>query len=157
MKRTMINSILILFLLSFSSAQSTSSQVKKGYHPQQEPPPPRASVNPYSIDFKDQVVKKASKPQRITLTNSGGKPLYINSAVLEGDHKDDFSMPNDTCTGATIAPGKSCVIDVRITPSITGYRKATITVTDNAVDSPQHVELIGNGINSVRVPPSGSR
>ena len=156
MSRIIICSFLIINLLSFADPQWGANQSKKDNPAQQEKAPPRATINPYSVDFKDQVVKKASKPQRITITNSGEKPLYINSAVLDGDNKDDFSMPSDTCTGATIAVGKSCVLDVRMTPTTTGYRKATITITDNAIDSPQKIELNGNGINSVRVPPSGS-
>lgn len=155
MKRTIGSCTLLLILLSLVYAQPTPNRLNKVKLKLQEKMPPRAAINPYAVDFKDQVVKKASKPQRITITNSGEKPLYINSVVLEGDNRDDFSMANDTCTGSTIAAGKSCVVDVRMTPAATGYRKATMTITDNAIDSPQKVELTGNGINSARVPPSG--
>jgi hypothetical protein len=156
MKRAIIIGALILMIMAVAIAQTSPSPAKKENPDQQDKTPTRATINPYTVDFKDQVVKKVSKPHRVTTTNSGDKPLYINSAVLEGDNKDDFSMTNDTCTGATIAPGKSCVIDVTITPSVTGYRKAIITLTSNAVESPQKIELTGNGINSARVPPSGS-
>lgn len=120
---------------------------------QQEKTPPAVSIEPVTLDFGDQVVKRASKPQRITITNTGQKSLYINSAAVAGDHKDDFSMIKDTCTGATIDSRKSCVIDVSFTPTVTENRKANITITDDALDSPQKVVLSGNGINPVRVPP----
>lgn len=155
MRRIIIIGLFTLMLLSFAIAQTPNQSTRAGDQ-QPEKAPPRATINPYAVDFKDQVVKKASKPERITITNTGEKPLYINSAVLDGDNKEDFSMANETCTGATIAAGKSCVIDVRMTPTATGYRKATITITDSALDSPQKVALTGNGINSARVPPSGS-
>jgi hypothetical protein len=155
MKRAIIIGMVFILTLVIAMAQTLPEKSKNESNRQQEKTPPRATINPYSVDFKDQVVKKASKPQRITVTNSGEKPLYINSAVLEGENKDDFSMANDTCTGATIAPGKSCVIDASMTPAATGYRKATITLTNNSVESPQKIELTGNGINSARVPPTG--
>jgi hypothetical protein len=115
--------------------------------------PPAASINPASLDFGDQVAKRSSKPQRLTVTNSGGKPLYINSAVIDGDNKADFVIAHDTCTGATVSAGKSCVIDVVFTPAVNERRHAVLVITDNAIDSPQRVPLTGTGINSADVPP----
>jgi hypothetical protein len=119
--------------------------------------PPSVKLEPGSVDFGDQVTKRRSKPQRIIVTNTGGKKLYINSVVISGDHKQDFALLGDTCTGATIDSGKSCVMDVTFTPPINERRKAAIVLTDNAPDSPQNVSLIGNGINSVDVPPGGDK
>lgn len=148
--------ILFLLLLSplslLTVAQTTSNQVK---HPQQEAPP-SISITPDNLDFSDQVVKKASKPQRLTVTNTGGKKLYINSVVVGGDDQQDFVMSHDTCTGATIGAQKSCVVDVIFTPTTTEKRKASLTFTDNALNSPQTVQLSGNGINSADVPPRKS-
>jgi len=153
MKRTLVIGFSILTLLSLVAiAQTTGSKTKEI---QASGAPPSVTLNPLNLDFKDQVVKSASKPQRITLTNGGGKPLYINSVTIVNDDTSDFSLSGDTCTGSTISPGKSCVIDVSFNPSATGSRKSTLTITDNAVDSPQRVPLYGNGINSAAVPPSG--
>ena len=143
MKRTLVMGFSIIALLSLVAIAQTGGA------------PPSVTLNPLSIDFKDHVVGKASKPQRITLTNTGGKPLYVNSVTIVNDDSDNFALNGDTCTGSTIGPGKSCVIDVSFTPSATGSRKSTLTITDNAVDSPQRVPLYGNGINSASVPPSG--
>lgn len=142
MKRTLVMGFLLAALLSVIAFAQTSA-------------PPAVSLNPYNLDFKDQVVKRSSKPQRITLTNTGGKPLYVNSVAIVDDDRDDFTLSGDTCTGSTIAPNKSCVIDVGFNPSATGKRKSTLTITDNAIDSPQRVPLSGSGINSAAVPPSG--
>lgn len=153
MKRTWVMGFFMLALLpSVAVAQSGANKTKEA---QQTSPPPSVNLNPYNIEFKDQVVKQTSKPQRITLTNTGGKPLYINSVTIVDDERDDFALTSDTCTGSTIAAGKSCVIDVSFIPSATGKRKSTLTITDNAVDSPQRVVLSGSGINSAAVPPSG--
>jgi hypothetical protein len=111
------------------------------------------SITPAGLDFGDQVVNKASKPQRLTVTNTGGKDLYINSVILGGDDRQDFAMSRDSCTGATIKPQRSCVLDVVFTPTATEKKKAVLTFTDNALDSPQNIQVEGNGINSVGVPP----
>ena len=146
MKRALLMCLTIMALAfaGLSQTKNTSGSKDKS----EQAPPPSASVNPSSIDFKDQVAKKTSKPQRVTITNTGGKALYINSVVLDGDNKEDFSVTGDTCTGATIGVNKSCIIDVALTPAITERRIAMLVITDNAIDSPQKVSLIGKGINS---------
>jgi len=152
MKRALILGLTIVTLTLVASGQSKNTPRSKDKS--EEPtPPPIATVNPSSIDFKDQVAKKTSKPQRVTITNTGGKGLYINGAVMDGDNKEDFSVTRDTCTGAKIGVNKSCVIDIALTPAATERRIAMLIITDNAVDSPQKVKLIGNGINSSAVPP----
>lgn len=116
---------------------------------------PALSLAPASLDFGDQVVGSVSKAKRITVTNPGGKPLYVDSVTSGGDNSSDFSVVNDTCTGATVPPNRACIIDVTFTPSDTDERNARLKLTDNALDSPQRVSLTGNGINSVDVPPPG--
>ena len=153
MKRASVLGLTIVVLSFIVSAQTTKNNADSKDRSEDQAAPPIASINPASIDFKDQVTKKASKPRRITITNTGGEELYINSVVVDGDNKEDFSLSKDTCTGATIGINKSCIIDVVFTPSVTERRKAALTITDNATDSPQRVPLNGNGINSVAVPP----
>jgi hypothetical protein len=140
----------LLPLLTF--AQINSNQVK----PAQQETPPSISITPDRLDFADQVVKRASKPQRLTVTNTGGKKLYINSVALSGDDQQDFTVARDTCTGATIDAQKSCVVDVIFAPTATERRKSSLIFTDNALNSPQTVQLSGNGINSADVPPRKS-
>jgi hypothetical protein len=152
MKRALVSGLMIAALSMTVFAQANNRAGDKGTSEDQAAPP-SASINPASIEFKDQVTKRASKPRRVTITNTGGKALYINSVVVDGDNKEDFAISNDTCTGATIAANKSCVIDVVFTPAVTEKRKAALTITDNAADSPQRVTLSGSGINSADVPP----
>lgn len=116
-------------------------------------PPPVITVDPAALDFGDQPAKEASKPLRITITNGGSAKLYLNSVALGGENRGDFALGRDTCTGATIEPGKSCVVDVVMTPAVTGRRAAELTITGNSGASVQTVRLTGNGINSAAVPP----
>lgn len=152
MKRALVLGLTIV-ALAFAALSQTKNTSGSKDRSDEQAPPPSASINPLSIDFKNQVAKKTSKPQRVTITNTGGKELYINSAVVDGDNKEDFSITGDTCTGATIGVNKSCIIDIALTPAATERRIAMLVITDNAIDSPQKVKLIGNGINSSAVSP----
>ena len=146
MKKALTFALLLISLFFLGFLQKTPKDDKPST-------PPNVKLDPGNLDFGDQVAKRRSKPQRIVVTNTGGKKLYINSVVIDGDNKQDFALMGDTCTGATIGSGKSCVIDVTFTPYRVERRKALIVLTDNAPDSQQNVILIGNGINSADVPP----
>jgi hypothetical protein len=118
---------------------------------------PSVSLVPDHLNFGDQVVGRRSKAKRITVTNAGGKSLNIRSVTCDGDNWSDFTVVNDTCTGATIAPNRACIIDVSVNPSDTDDRNASLKLEDNAPDSPQALSLTGNGINSDDLPPFLSR
>lgn len=115
--------------------------------------PPGVQLNPATLNFGKQVVRKPSAPKRIIVTNIGGTPLYINGATIAGDNSNDFTLLNDTCSGKQIAAGRSCLITVRFTPGRIEDRNATLVLTDNAPDSPQNVSLKGTGINAIDVAP----
>jgi hypothetical protein len=108
-----------------------------------------------AIDFGDQVVGVTSNSRRVTLTNPGGSPLYVNSIKIRGENWRNFAIVEDTCTGKTIAPNRSCIVDVQFTPTATGDFLASLVLADNAQDNPQKVGLTGSGINSNDVPPFG--
>ena len=113
------------------------------------------TVKPESLDFGKQVIGTVSKAQRVTVTNSGSAKVYVNSVAVGGDDWQQFSVTSDTCTGSTLDPQKSCIIDVVCTPAKQGSIKTVLSITNSA--SPQTVTLGGNGINSVDVPPSSLR
>jgi hypothetical protein len=152
--RLLVLGFLFAFIVLVADTQPVCARLGEKPDRQQEKTPPAVTITPGGLDFGDQVTKKPSNPQRLTITNSGAKDLYINSAVIADGEKEDFTIVNDRCTGATIASNKSCVIDIKFTPSVTGVRKSTLVLLDNAADSPQTVALRGNGINSVQVRPS---
>lgn len=103
-----------------------------------------ASFSPTSLTFSAQTVGTTSAAQVITLSNaSGGATITINSLVVTGTNNSDFGQTN-TC-GSSIAPKKSCTISVTFTPTATGTRSASVSVTDNAGSSPQTVPLTGTG------------
>jgi|HubBroStandDraft_6_1064221.scaffolds.fasta_scaffold33992_3 hypothetical protein len=143
---------LLLFACSFTYARAASVVGDKKN--ESSTGAADASVSPGSLDFGDQAVGSSSRAQRITLTNTGSDKLYVNSANLGGDDWQQFRVALDSCTGSTILPQKSCVIDIVFAPGKKGGQKTVLTLIDNAPDTPQKVDVTGNGINSADVPPA---
>jgi hypothetical protein len=101
---------------------------------------PVAVLMPTSLGFGSQLVTTTSSPAKmITLKNNGNATLNIMSIASSGD----FAETN-TC-GASLAATMSCTISVTFTPTATGARNGTITITDDANGSPQSVPLTGTG------------
>jgi len=101
---------------------------------------PVAVLTPTSLDFGSELVTTTSSPAKtITLKNNGNLVLNITSITGSGD----FAETN-TC-GASVPAGMTCTISVTFTPTATGARTGTITITDNANGSPRTVPLTGTG------------
>jgi hypothetical protein len=97
---------------------------------------------PGALDFGGESVGTPSTAKALTLTNVGSVSVSVSSIAPSGD----FSQTNN-CP-ATVTPGASCTISITFTPTATGIRNGTLTVTDSAVGSPQSVALTGTGISS---------
>ncbi len=102
-------------------------------------PVPAVTLSTTSLIFASQTVGTTGGPQTVTLTNSGTAALAITSIVASGD----FAQTN-TC-GTSLAAGAACMIPVTFTPTAGGTRNGTLTITDNAGDSPETVSLSGGG------------
>ena len=87
MKRIVIAGAMLIALAAAAAAgQDPDKKPKKDKAPGEEKAPPAVTVDPLSLDFGNQVAGRASRAQRITVTNSGGKKVYLSSATLRGDH-----------------------------------------------------------------------
>ena len=100
---------------------------------------PKASLNPTSLDFGNQQTGTTGAAKPVTLTNNGTQPLLITTIATSGD----FHQTN-SC-GSALLPGTSCTINVVFSPTATGSRTGTLSVGDNAGDSPQTAALTGTG------------
>lgn len=106
---------------------------------------PNVSLFPVALTFGDQAVNSTSAAQTVTLTNTGGASLAITSVTITGTNGGDFQPSSNTCTG-TFAPGAGCAISIVFTPSAAGPRVGTISIADDAPNTPQTVPLAGNGV-----------
>lgn len=106
---------------------------------------PALTLSPTSLTFDAQATGTTSAPQTITATNTGSASLFFNNVAIGGANPLDFTIVDDPCIGTTLAVGASCAISVTFSPTATGTRRATVTYTDNASNSPQTVSLTGGG------------
>ncbi|HEV2494752.1 MAG TPA: choice-of-anchor D domain-containing protein [Terriglobia bacterium] len=104
---------------------------------------PGASLAPSSLTFSSQQVGTTSPAQAVTLTNNGNATLTVTSIGITGANAGDFAQTNNC--GTTVNAGASCTINATFTPTATGTRAGSVTITDNASDSPQTVALTGTG------------
>src|SRR5437870_1456249 len=82
----------------------------------------------------------------VTLTNTGTAALTINSFAPSGDFAATSTGASACPTSpATLAAGANCTISVTFTPTASGARTGTLSLTDNAGGSPQIMTLSGNG------------
>lgn len=114
-----------------------------------------ATLSQSNLAFTSQIVGTTSAAQQLTLSNTGNSVLTIASLIITGANASDFGEI-DNCGGG-IAAGANCTISVTFSPTSTGARTGTLTITDNATSppSPQTVSLAGTAVTpSVSVTPS---
>jgi alpha-tubulin suppressor-like RCC1 family protein len=111
-----------------------------------------ARVSPASLSFRHQALDTSSTSREVTLASTGTTDLNISSITITGSNPSDFARTSH-CP-ASLAPGHACTIDVQFTPSQTGALTAAVTITDNALSSPQTVTLSGTGIVQADLSPT---
>jgi hypothetical protein len=112
---------------------------------------PALTLSSTSLIFGSQLVDTSSTGQVVTLTNSGTGPLTLAAITLTGGQADDYGL-SSTC-GSSLAVKASCTVSVTFKPVSSGSKKASISIDDNATNSPQTVALSGTGAAGT----SGSR
>ena len=105
---------------------------------------PAVTLSPASLNFGNQTVGMTSSPKVSTLMNSGTGTLTITSIGVTGSDSSEFAETN-TC-GTSVPAGGSCKITVTFTPATTGTQTASVSITDNAPNSPQSIPLSGVGV-----------
>jgi uncharacterized repeat protein (TIGR03803 family) len=112
---------------------------------------PVVTFSPTSLIFAAQTVGTTSNPKTVVVANTGSATLDITSIVASAD----FAISSSTC-GATLAVGKTCKVKVTFTPSGTGPITGTLTFTDNALNSPQTIQLSGTGVAAATLSPASA-
>jgi hypothetical protein len=104
---------------------------------------PIAGISPTTLSFGSQALNTSSLPQTATITNSGTSALTFTSITASGP----FAVSANTC-GASLAVGGVCTFSVTFTPTTGGAAVGSVTLTDNAPNSPQTIALSGTGITA---------
>jgi Abnormal spindle-like microcephaly-assoc'd, ASPM-SPD-2-Hydin/NHL repeat len=105
---------------------------------------PEASLSTASVNFPNTVVAATATTPVITLSNPGTAPLVITGITINGNDPSDFAETT-TCTNS-LQPGDSCNITVTFTPASAASFTATLSVSDNAANTPQAIALSGTGV-----------
>ncbi len=127
----------MMFVLNTSGVPSVASFVR--LNPATGTPPP-VSLAPSSVFMPNAVIGTPSSSKNVLLINNQTVALGITTITASGD----FSETDNCAT--PISPGGSCTLTVTFTPAALGIRSGTIGITDSASNSPQLLNLSGNGV-----------
>jgi FtsP/CotA-like multicopper oxidase with cupredoxin domain len=100
------------------------------------------SLSTTSLLFGNQVVGTRSASQGVTIANVGTTTLTITGFAWSPNFSD-----SNNC-GGSLAPGRTCRVNVAFVPTTTGVLTGTLTITDSDVTSPQIVTLTGTGVQA---------
>jgi hypothetical protein len=112
------------------------------------PVDPSALLGSAGEVFAAQKVGTTSAAKLVMLQSTGAGPLTIASIAVSGDFARTHDCP---ISPATLASGLYCTISLTVTPTVGGALAGTLTVTDDAPDSPQTAALSGTGLVPVTV------
>jgi|HubBroStandDraft_6_1064221.scaffolds.fasta_scaffold01629_1 uncharacterized repeat protein (TIGR03803 family) len=101
-----------------------------------------------SLPFGNQFVNTTSTAKSVTLVNYQTVPLTISGISASGNFAQTSTCP---VSPNTLAARSSCAISVTFTPQATGALTGTLSVSDNASNSPQTAQLSGTGVAPVRL------
>jgi uncharacterized protein (TIGR03118 family) len=96
------------------------------------------------LAFTGQLIGSTSTAQAVTIKNTGNAPLVFGAGAVAVSN--DFGE-TDNCSGQSIAVNATCTVNVTFAPSSTvnNPRSGSLTITDNAANSPQTLALTGVG------------
>jgi len=96
--------------------------------------------SPASLTFPMQQINTTSAQLHTTIVDYQSAPLTVSNVAVTGDFASTNNCPADGLQ--TLA---NCAVFVTFTPTATGVRTGTVTITDNDPSSPQIVTVSGVG------------
>jgi hypothetical protein len=116
---------------------------------------PTIALSATSLNFGSQAAGTTSAPQNVTLSNPGTGAIGISGIGVTGTNSTDFIETNN-CP-PSLGASASCLITVKFDPTASGSasRVASVSISDNAPQSPQTISLAGTAtVATVSVSPS---
>jgi len=117
------------------------------------PPAPVAELNPAgTFNLAGTTTQgTTAAPQNLMVSNTGTGHLHVTAIGVNGLNAGDFSVAGSNCLGTAVAAGTSCTIPVTFAPLASGIRTTTLTITDDAANSPQTVTINGTAVTAVTI------
>ncbi len=104
---------------------------------------PAIALVPAKLNFGNQSLNVRSPSQTISVINAGTASLDISTITPVGDFAE-----TDDCIGTVSAGGGTCSINITYTPTVLGAVTDEISITDNALGSPQLITVTGTGVSA---------
>ncbi len=101
-------------------------------------PPAAILLTPLNLPFGPNTIGTTSRAANITVSNTGGAQVVIQSVVVSGD----FAISASSC-GTTLSSQTGCTIFVTFRPVASGPRTGTLTLADSV--GTQVASLTGTG------------
>lgn len=86
-----------------------------------------ANVSPLNLDFGTARVGRTAASRDVVIASAGVLPLSV-SASVSGTHATDFGV---TACAQPIAPASSCTLSVTFSPTLSGARSASLSLSTN--------------------------
>ena len=95
-------------------------------------------LNPLTMTFGNTAVGAASPAQNITISNTGGTTVNLQTPVVSGD----FKIAANTCV-ASLPPSVGCTVSITFNPTAAGARTGSFSIKDDV--GTQTAALSGTG------------
>lgn len=92
---------------------------------------PVVSATPTSDSFGKAYVGTISASHSFTISNVGTADLAVTSISLTGSNPGEYLIVSDACSGQSIAPSATCVVQAAFTPTSPGAKVANISIISN--------------------------
>ena len=110
---------------------------------------PAVSLSATQVSFPAQLVGTTSSATTLTITNSGTAPLHVTGISASA------GFATSGCTAA-INSSSNCQISITFTPAASGTVTGTLSITDDAANSPQNISLSGQATDFSLTAASGA-
>jgi hypothetical protein len=117
---------------------------------------PTAKQCSWAIQPETARLTSSCESQSVLLTNNGNTALNLTQIVAAANPGADGNFAQTNNCGSSVGPSKPCTINVTFSPSAVGNSSGTLTLTDNAANSPQVVVLSGSAADFSIEAASGS-
>ncbi len=111
---------------------------------------------PTSLNFMQGVVGVPSSPQSVFVVNPSPGSGQVVGVSIGGTDPGNFVITAESCAGATIGEGETCLVEVTFAPQSSGAKNAALEITVES-EPTIVVPLSGTGLTKqVTVPPTAS-
>jgi hypothetical protein len=84
--------------------------------------------SPTSVDFLQAAVGTASGPQTVVVSNPTAGSGQVASVEIAGPDASEFEIGGESCAGATLGQGESCLVEVSFAPQSSGAKSAMLEI-----------------------------